>query len=395
MNFKTMTTEQLQTRAAAILEEMDKPNADLNALQAEARGINQELTERRNAENQRNEIRSAVAGAQIGHQVRSFDPAPAAEKKYDASSPEYRSAWLKYHATQNGIRILGDWTEEERTAFTVTTQNTAVLVPTVIQDRIVELVESMAPMYADSTNTGFAQGFGVPRHKAILAGDAAATEEGAANPDDEEDSFDLLELDGCEVKKHAVQTRKMIFKSLNAYEDWLVQHLAARIAVGKEAVIMARLDGTTPTGGKQITGSGIDSVNILTGQAYTDAAIRGIFAQMKGQGQRVIYANNATIWNKLVGIEDGEHRKLFVPNSMVDPVVQGRIYGATVSLDENLSDNVVYFGTKGSLLTNDYDRLTISSFTEPKTFREIKSAYSLFDAGLENPKSWVKATFTP
>ena len=85
---------------------------------------------------------------------------------------------------------------------------------------------------------------------------------------------------------------------------------------------------------------------------------------------------------------------MFVPNGMDDPTVAGRIYGATVRVDENLSDNVVYLGVKGKVLANDYDDLFIFSATEPKTANEIITGYSLFDAGLENPKSFVKATFT-
>ena len=73
------------------------------------------------------------------------------------------------------------------------------------------------------------KGFGVPRHTAIAAGDAAATDEGVANSD-EQDTFVLLPLDGVELKKHIKITRKMEFQSIDAFEDWIVDHLAARIA---------------------------------------------------------------------------------------------------------------------------------------------------------------------
>ena len=118
-----------------------------------------------------------------------------------------------------------------------------------------------------------------------------------------------------------------------------------------------------------------------------------MFALLKGNGERVVYANNKTIWNNLAGIEDGNHVKLFVPNSMVDPIVAGRIYGASVKVDNEIADNVVYLGVKGAVMANDYDDLTIFNAIEPKTANEIKTAYSLFDAGLKNPESFVKATF--
>ena len=81
-------------------------------------------------------------------------------------------------------------------------------------------------------------------------------------------------------------------------------------------------------------------------------------------------------------IEDGNKNKLFVPNSMVDPITAGRIYGASVKVDNEIADNVIYLGTKGQVIANDYDELEIFSAIEPKTANEVKTAYSLFDACL-------------
>lgn len=61
MEFKDMTIEQLEERKAAIPAELDAPEADLNALEEEVRGINAELEDRKNAETKRAEIRAAVA----------------------------------------------------------------------------------------------------------------------------------------------------------------------------------------------------------------------------------------------------------------------------------------------------------------------------------------------
>lgn len=266
----------------------------------------------------------------------------------------------------------------------MTTGNSGALVPTEIQNRIIELVESMAPMYDDATQSSMDKGFGVPRHKAINAGDAAKTAEGAANAD-EEDEFDLLSLDGVEIKKHINITRKMSFTSIDAFEDWIVKHLAERIAVAKEARIRERLDDNTV---------GIAAGNVLTAQKYTDATIRSIFAKIKGMGAKAIYANNATIWNGLFGIKDGQGNNLFIPDATGDPVVQGRIYGALVKQDENIADNVAYIGVPSKILANDFIKLEIAEDVSASSFVKTIGGLSIFDAGLENPLSFVKVTFT-
>ena len=375
-----MRIKEIEARLAAIKQEIEQRGdamtaAEIDALEQETTQLTEERAGLIAAAEKRNGILDNIAKG-AGVVIRTFQQTDnnggATTPDNPSATPEYRSAWLKNIAVRSGISLLGDMSAEERAAFTATTANSAAVVPPATLNMIIDLVESMSPMLEDAEHSGMTSGFGVPRRKSIKAGDAKGVAEGTAN-DDEENEFDLLSLEGIEIKKHAVLSRKMKFKSIDAFEAWLVNELAERIAVAKNRVIRNRLDGVAPE--------------------YTDAAIRGMFALLKGKGERVIYANNKTIWNNLAGIEDGNKNKLFVPNSMVDPITAGRIYGASVKVDNEIADNVIYLGTKGQVIANDYDELEIFSAIEPKTANEVKTAYSLFDAGLKNPESFVKATF--
>lgn len=64
MDFTEMSIEQLNERRAAIAAEIDNDGADLNALETEARAINEEIEKRKNAEAKRKEIRAAVANGE-------------------------------------------------------------------------------------------------------------------------------------------------------------------------------------------------------------------------------------------------------------------------------------------------------------------------------------------
>lgn len=393
--------DEILNRLTEIRNMMAAPDYDetqSEALLDEVRKLNQEKAEIEARAAQTAELRRQVGAGTINQIQRQEQEARgaagAASAENPADSPVYRRAWLKNMAVRDGVHLFGELTPEERAAFTVTTANTGAVVPTQTMNRIIELVESMSPMYDDANKTNMTMGFGVPRHKAIVQGDAKGVAEAAAN-DDEKDEFDLLTLSGVEIKKHIVLSRAMKFKSIDAFETWVVQHLSERIAVAKEKVILARLDGTAPSGGSVVSNAGIAAGNILTDQTYTDATIRSIFARLKGRGVRTVYANSATIWNHLSAITDDDKKKIFVPNSMEDPTVQGRIYGGVIKEDNNLADNVVYFGVRGKLMVNDFDGLEIFSTVEAKTANEIKTAYVMMDAGLEDPESFVKATFAP
>ena len=62
MDIKEMTIEELEARKSEIATELDAPEADLDALEAEARSIKEEIEARAAIEAKKNEIRAAVAG---------------------------------------------------------------------------------------------------------------------------------------------------------------------------------------------------------------------------------------------------------------------------------------------------------------------------------------------
>ena len=384
---KKMSNAELKSRLDELRSIGENPETrsaeELEQLAEERQLIDEVLTERR-AEAAREQLRrDNVAGGVVGSNLMASKPVMENRKTYGPDSPEYRSAWLKNMAVREGVHLLGEMNAEEREAWTHTTANTTAVVPTVTMNRIVELVESMYPIYNDAQKSAMTQGFEIPRHKTIAQGDAAATNEGAAN-DDEKDTFDYLPLSGVEIKKHLVISRKMKWQSIDAFEDWIVGHLAERIGVAKETRILSQLVDAT---------YGIANANIATGVEATDANIRAKLALVKGMGAKVVYANAYTIWNIFAGINDGAGNKAFIPSPKADPVTQGVMYGFTVKLDDNLDNKVMLAGIPGKIIANNFEDLFINHAMDPKTFEEIIAGYSLFDAGLENPLSFVKVTF--
>ena len=383
---KKMTNAELKSRLEELRSIGENPETrsaeELEQLAEERQAIDEIMTERR-AEAAREQLRrDNVAGGVVGSNVLASKPVEE-QRDLGPNSAEYRTAWLKNLAESIKVTQFGEMTKEERAAFMHTTANTDEVVPTAIMNRIIELVESDYPMYNDATKSAMVQGFGVPRHTGISQGDAASTSEGVAN-DDEQDTFDLLPLSGVEIKKHLDMSRKMKWQSISAFEDWVVTHLAERIGVAKEARILSQLNDAT---------YGIAEGNIASGVEATDANIRAKLGLIKGKGQKVVYANNFTIWNILAGVNDGAGHKAFIPSPMADPVTQGVMYGCIVKLDDNLADKVIYAGIPSKILANNFEELFIQRSIHPKTFVETIAGYSLFDAGLENPNSFVKVTF--
>lgn len=106
MELKDMTIEELEARKAAIVTELDAPEADLDALETEARAIKEELETRKQVEQKKAEIRASVA-AGAGSVVQTI---PKEEKKEVPTIDEIRGSKEYAEAYKNYI-IREDDTE--------------------------------------------------------------------------------------------------------------------------------------------------------------------------------------------------------------------------------------------------------------------------------------------
>ena len=102
MEIKNMTVEELEERKAAIVDELDAPEADLDALEEEVRAIKEELEARKNAEAQKAEIRAAVAfGAGEVTEVVVTDERNKPTMEEIRNSKEYIDAYAEYIKTED------------------------------------------------------------------------------------------------------------------------------------------------------------------------------------------------------------------------------------------------------------------------------------------------------
>lgn len=385
MEVKEMNLEQVEARLSEIKASLESEEnlETLKALEEEVRALKEQRDNLQAIEARKKAMEDVAKG--VGTEKRNFTEEQKGKKTmdYTARSAEYKSAWLKKLAGNvNGAPMFGELTEEETRAFTFVTTNTSAVVPTVILERIEDLLNNDAPIYEDAQKMSIAYGAELPRVKAIVAGDAAVTAEGQPNAD-EEDTFDSLPLVGVEIKKHIRMSRQMQFQSIDAFEEWVVGHLARRIAVAKESYIISQLADAT---------YGIATENQLTATTLTAAELRTAMGLLRGNGARKIYANSKTIWGTIAGLVDNSGNALFMPSSMDTPF-DGRVYGAEVRRDDNLADNVVYIGIPTQIIANEAIAFDVTpQLATDGSLARLFVGYSLFAAGLTDPKGFVKLT---
>lgn len=191
MNFKDMTTDALLERRSAIATELDAEGADLDALEAEVRGINAELEARKAAETKRAELRSMVgqgAGKKIEtKELRAAAPQTEAEIR---SSKAYIDAYANYIKT-------GDATEC-RALLTTLASGGQVPVPTILEGRVstawekTDLLSRVRRTFAKGVlRVGFE----------LSATGASVHTEGADAPDEEVLTLGVVTLTPESIKK--------------------------------------------------------------------------------------------------------------------------------------------------------------------------------------------------
>lgn len=185
MNFSTMTIEQIEERKTAILSEMDKPEADLNALEAEMREAKAEIEKRAADEAKKAEIRKMVASStQKGTAV---EPAKVEVR----NSKAYIDAYAQYLKT-------GDDTEC-RSLLTVNAPASGTIpVPVFLQEKI-ETAWEKDPILSRVNKTYLRGNAKVPFE--LSADGAYVHPEGTTAPTEEALTFGIVTLTPESIKK--------------------------------------------------------------------------------------------------------------------------------------------------------------------------------------------------
>lgn len=238
MEFKEMTVEQLEERKAAIPTELDNDDADLNALEEEIRGINEELESRKAAEEKKVEIREAVAAGE----GKVIEQAKTEEvKKMDINeirnSKQYIDAYAEYIKS-------GDATEC-RALLSENATNGTVAVPELVYDIVKTAWQRegiMSRVRKSYIRGNLKVGF------EISGTDATVHNEGAA-VDEETLVLGTVNLVPASIKKWISISDEALDLSGESFLQYIYDELAYRIAKKAADEMVAKIEacGTVST----------------------------------------------------------------------------------------------------------------------------------------------------
>lgn len=360
---------EIEERLAAMQGEIDTAEGEvLTALEREF----SDLTEERNkilAEVEtRQKLRSDIAaGLKTG---KTIEPEIKEERKMEnkitPASAEYRSAFLK--------SLRGEeMNEAEARAFTFLTTNTPAPIPTEMQNQIIDLIGEEHPIVADVYTLNSGAAISIPVAKS-LAADAAKTEEGADHADLQV-TVENIDLSGEDFTADVELSYKMAAMAIDAFETYLISLIAERIGAKLAAGIVEKIKDGINAGNK--IASGVNYANVCAG-----------FGALKRVGKAVVvYGTRETVFNKLVGMVDGNKRPIF--QQPITAEAAGHLLGATIKYEDAVGAGELLIGDPKKYLQNVVVPVMIEHDRVIKKSKLVYSGYTCQEGELTDDKAFA------
>ncbi len=368
---------EIELRLSAIRTEAETEGADLDALNQEADNL---IAEKRRIEGEiekRKGILSKVAGGISGEGSPIVQPEPE-ERTFDRDSATYRSAFLK---NARGIEL----SEVEKRAFSSVADSAGAVIPTQTANEIIKKVKDYAPLLGEVTLLNVAGNvrFAVEGN---LADAKKHTENASITPDEEK----LVEvnLTSHEITKLVQVSKTVATMSIDAFEAWLSDMLAEKVAEKANAYLVNGTGKDEPMGIESAAEwTEENSVEVAANASLTTANVLSLIALLDDAYDKnaKFVMSKKTLFTDFMPLQDNAKNKL-VTN-------EGKNYficGYPVVIVGNVDTHEAYLGDCKKVVANLSEQITVNSEFEIRTNSYLYLGSAMFDSKVALPDAFVK-----
>ena len=285
MNFKDMSAEELMERRAAIGQEIEAPDADLDALEQEARAINAELENRKAEEAKRNEIRDAVANG-AGETIETIKEEREKPMTINEirNSKEYVDAFARYIKTGKD--------EEVRALLTTnaTVSGAYVPVPELVEARIRTAWQKLGIM--DLVRKTYAKG--ILKVGFELSADGALIHNEGTNANAEESlALGIVSLTPVSIKKWITVSDEAFDMSSEEFLYYIYDEITYRIAKKAQEELIAKIvAASTSAASTEVSVAEVDD------GAPTVSIVSECIGKLSDEAANPVIVMNKGTWSK-------------------------------------------------------------------------------------------------
>lgn len=284
MELREMTIEEMEARKAAIAEEINNPEADLDALEEEARAIKAEMESRKAEEAKRAEVRATVAEGE-GETVKEFRE----EENKTMTNLEVRNSAEYINAFANYIKT-GDDTE----CRALLTENVdgPVPVPVVTEGRIRTAWEKSGVM--ELVRKTYIRGNLKIGFELSATGAEVHTEGDMENlPAEEVLTFGVIMMVPQSIKKWITISDEALDLGGEEFLDYIYDEITYQIAKKAEALLIGLINDAPTT-------AAADKVSVaeITGDLALDTVVKALGA-LSGEASSPVIVTTRSNWAEL------------------------------------------------------------------------------------------------
>ena len=289
MELKEMTVEQLEERKTAIVAELDKEDADLDALEAEVRSIKEELESRAAEEAKKVEIRKTVAEAKAPVIVEKVEE-ERKEVMTNAevrASKEYVDAFARYLISENDTEVRSLLTENV---------SGSVPVPAIVDD-IIRTAWEKSDILSRVKKTNIKGNLKVAFE--LSADGAYVHTEGTAAPTEESLTLGIVTMIPKNVKKWIRVSDEAIAMGGETLVRYIYDELTYQIIKKLTALVIADITGASTSA----SASAVSVPAISMNPALTTVATA--FANLSDEANDPVIIMNKLTYASFIGAQAG------------------------------------------------------------------------------------------
>ena len=353
-----MTLEEIKNKLQEIIDKLSSDEnlneEEIQELENKANELEEEkkalITQAEKRKNTLDKIKRGISGVTIEKIGDGKDGKNKMNEERDIlKSTEYRSAFLK---NLQGRKL----TESEQRAMTSATASVGAVIPTITQDLVMEKLEECAPLLNEielmrvNGNVTFA----VEADKT----DANIHEEGATITEDG-DVLVPVSLTTYEITKYITISKTVAKMSVDAFEKWLVNMLAKRIARKITKLIINGTGSDQPKGvDKANTWGATNSVTVAKASSLTETDVTNLIALLPGayDANAKWLMSKKTLLGDFRPLQNKSKNDIFVKEN-------GKYYveGYEVMLDDSVTLHEAYLGDFKMYAGNLADDVTVDT----------------------------------
>lgn len=371
---KELAAEEAENKSE---EELDKIEEEVRSLQKEKKDILERAEKRRSLEKSIAEGRTKATDI-TSQFFNGGNTNMSQERTFDIASAEYRNAWLK------NIRGL-EMSDIEKRALTTADASAGAAVPTTTVNKIIDKVKEYCPIINKIELLHVKGSVTLPAEGTTA--DAQKHAQGAAITADA-DTLVKVTLGGYEITKLVTVSKSVVTMSIDAFENWLVNKIARKVAEKIDALIFNGTGTGEAQGVNAITWNDKNSITVGKTAALSEANVTGVVALMNGGyfADAEWYMSSSTFFADFHPLMNNSKNNVVTENNG-----EYRIMGKVVNFDERITTHEAILGDfyRGYIGNLQEDVNVTSQFVTRENAYDFLGC-AIFDGKVQAVEAFVK-----